>query len=174
MSKLSIQKVKSSEDRKLPIFRELEEIADRIRVRAFNLFAKRGYSEGHDLEDWLTAQREICWPAAELIEKDGKFEAHIALAGFEPEDIEVTATPRELIVKASHKNQQEQDRDEDGVKVRWSEFQSNEVYRQIDFPEDIDVARVEAEFSSGMLEIKAPKSGDKKVARKKIKVRKSA
>ncbi len=174
MSKLSIQKVKSPDDRKLPIFGELDEIADRIRVRAFNLFAKRGYSEGHDLDDWLTAQREICWPAAELIEKDDKFEAHVALAGFEPEDIEVTATPREMIVKASRKNRREQDRDEDGVKVRWSEFQSNDVYRQIDFPEDIDVAHIEAEFSSGMLGIKAPKSVGKKVARKKIKVRRSA
>lgn len=173
MSKLSIQKVKSAEDRRLPIFRELDEIADRIRVRAFNLFANRGYSEGRDLDDWLTAQREICWPAAELIEKDDKFEANVALAGFEPGDIEVTATPRELIVKASRKKEQKKDKDEEGVKVRWSEFQSNEVYRQIDFPEDVDVAKIEAEFSDGMLEIEAPKSGTrKKAARKKIKVRK--
>lgn len=174
MSKLSIQKVKSPDDRKLPIFRELDEIADRIRVRAFNLFARRGFGEGHDLDDWLTAQREICWPAAELIEKDDEFEVHVALAGFDSDDIEVTATPRELIVKASRKKEKSEDTEDEGVTVRWSEFQSNEVYRQIDFPLDVDVARIEAEFSSGMLEVEAPKARNKKVARKKIKVRKSA
>lgn len=174
MSKLNIEKVSSPDDRKLPIFREFEEIADKIRMRAFNLFSKRGYSEGHDLDDWLTAQREICWPAAELIEKDDKFEVHVALAGFESDDITVTATPRELIVKASRKREKKKDEDREGVKVRWSEFESNDVYRQIDFPANVDVAKIKADFEDGMLEIDAPKSRDSKVARKKIKVSKSA
>ena len=174
MSKMNIQKVSSPDDRKLPIFREFEEIADRIRMRAFNLFSNRGYSEGHDLDDWLTAQREICWPAAELIEEDDKFEVHVALAGFEADDITVTATPRELIVKAARKHEKKEAEDRDGTKVRWSEFQSNDVYRQIDFPADVDVAKIRADFEDGMLEIDAPKSQDGKVARKKIKVSKSA
>ena len=33
MSKLTIQKVASSEDRTLPVFKEFEEIADKIRVQ---------------------------------------------------------------------------------------------------------------------------------------------
>jgi hypothetical protein len=27
--------------------------------RAYELYAARGYEDGHDLEDWLTAEREI-------------------------------------------------------------------------------------------------------------------
>lgn len=174
MSKLSVQKVPSPEDRQLPIFQELDEIADQIRVRAYNLFAKRGFSMGHDVDDWLTAQREICWPAAELIEEDDGFLAKVALAGFEPADISVTATPRELIVKASQKRDRKEDKAEEGAKVRWSEFRSNDVYRQIEFPDDVDVGKIKAEFSKGMLEIEAPKSKDKKVARKRIKVSSAA
>lgn len=173
MSKLNVQKVPSAEDRGLPIFDEFDEIADRIRVRAFNLFANRGFSQGHDLEDWFTAQREICWPAAELVEEDDEFEVKVALAGFEPEDITVTATPRQLIVKASHKDQRTDSDDSNGTRVCWSEFHRDDVYREIAFPSDVDVGKTKAEFAKGMLEIEAPKvKGRKKPAARKKPVRK--
>lgn len=166
MSDLKVHKVPSPEDRKLPVFKEFDEIADQIRVRAYNLFANRGFSMGNEVEDWLTAEREICWPTAELVEEDDEFEIKVALAGFEPGDISVTATPREIIVKASHK----EERKEDDKKVRWSEFRSNDVYRQIALPSDIDVDKIEAEFEHGMLEIEAPKRKGKTSAAKKVKV----
>lgn len=174
MSKLTVQKVPSPEDRQLPIFQELDEIADRIRVRAYKLFANRGFSEGHELDDWLTAQRDICWPAAELVEEEDEFLVKVALAGFDPADISVTATPRELIIKASQDQDHKDDKAEKGTRVRWSEFRSNDVYRQIELPDDVDVARITAEFSKGLLEIEAPKRKNKKVARKKIKVSSAA
>ncbi len=166
MSNLKVRKVRSPKDRKLPVFKEFDEIADRIRVRAYNLFANRGFGMGNDVDDWLTAQREICWPTAELVEEDDEFEIKVALAGFEPEEISVTATPRELIVKASRKDE----RKEDDEKVHWSEFRSNDVYRQIALPSDINVNKIEAEFKHGMLEIEAPKKKGKPTAAKKIKV----
>lgn len=174
MSKIDVRTVKSEEDRSLPIFEEVEKVADQIRVRAYNLFRNRGFSEGRELDDWLTAEREICWPAAELVDEDDEFEIKIALAGFEPKDIEVTATPRELIVKASKRGKREK-RDDN---VRWSEFRSNEVFRRIALPADINVAKVEAEFEHGMLEIEAPKAAQSKRAKKparprKVKVKKS-
>lgn len=170
MSKLNIQKVPSAKDRNLPIFEELDEIADRIRVRAYKLFADRGFGQGRDLDDWLIAQREICWPAAELVEKEGEFNVKVALAGFDPGDITVTATPRELIVKASHKQDRKESEDRDGIKIRWSEFYGNNVYRQVPLPADVDVAKIKAYFEQGMLEIEAPKMKHKAPAGKKIKV----
>lgn len=170
MSKLNIQKVPTAEDRKLPIFEELEEIADQIRVRAYNLFRGRGFSTGHDLDDWLIAEREICWPAAELVEEDDEIEVKVALAGFEPKDIEITATPRELILKATHKEDRKKDEEKEGLVVHWSEFHSNDVYRRIALPAEIDVNKVSAEFERGMLEIEAPKARKKKQASKKVKV----
>ncbi|MDH3304356.1 MAG: Hsp20 family protein [Gammaproteobacteria bacterium] len=169
MSNLKVQKVRSPEDRKLPVFKEFDEIADQIRVRAYNLFANRGFSMGNDVDDWLSAQREICWPTAELVEEDDEFEIKVALAGFEPKEISVTATPREIIVKAAHNDK----RKEGDEKVRWSEFRSNDVYRQIALPSDIDVDKIEAEFEHGMLEIEAPKKKGKSAAAKKIKVTKA-
>lgn len=159
MSKLNVEKVPSAEDRSLPIFKEFNDIAEKIRVRAFNLFANRKSDKGNDMDDWLQAEREICWPTAELVEEDDEFEAKVALPGFKPEDIAVTATPRELIIKAARKHEQSGKENDDNV--RWSEFKSNNVYRRIALPSDIDVGKVSAELENGMLEIEAPKAKGK-------------
>lgn len=158
MSKLTVRKVPSIQERKLPIFDELEKVVDQIRVRAYNLFARRGFSMGNDLEDWLDAEREVCWPAAELVEEDDEFEVKVALAGFDAKDISVTATPRELIVKAARS---ESHAERESAKVRWSQFSSNDVYRYIELPADINVDKITAEYKNGVLEIEAPKSKKK-------------
>lgn len=37
-----------------------------IAVRAYEIFLKRGASHGHDLDDWLQAQRELATATAAL------------------------------------------------------------------------------------------------------------
>ncbi len=32
---------------------------EKVRVRAFELFVKRGRQTGHELDDWLTAEKEV-------------------------------------------------------------------------------------------------------------------
>jgi hypothetical protein len=36
-----------------------EQLEDRIRARAYELYESRGREDGHDLEDWLRAEEEI-------------------------------------------------------------------------------------------------------------------
>lgn len=38
---------------------------DEIACRAYELYLARGGEPGHDLEDWLQAERELCFPSAE-------------------------------------------------------------------------------------------------------------
>jgi HSP20 family molecular chaperone IbpA len=154
MPQLDVQKVSKTDDRSLPLFEELDRLADRIRVQAYNLFSRRGGDQGHALDDWINAEREFCWPSAELAELDGKYDVKVALAGFEPSEIAVTATPRELIVKASHEHRRPSQGKE--AKVRWSEFRSNDVYRRVPLPAAVDVEKVTATFKNGLLEIVAP------------------
>lgn len=156
MSEVTIQKVTKPEERTLPIFREADEFLRRIRDRAFGLFSERGFDDGHALDDWLTAEREICWPAGELAERASEFELTLALPGFEPGDVTVTATPRELIVHA--KLERTSAPGKEPGEVRWSEFRSNDVYRRIELTQDIDVQKVSASLKSGLLRIVAPKS----------------
>jgi HSP20 family protein len=77
----------------------------------------------------------------------------VALAGFEPAEIAVTATPSEVIVKASHHRKSSEGTD---TKVRWSELSSNDVYRRVPLPGAVDVEKVTATFKNGLLEIVAP------------------
>lgn len=159
MPQLDVQKVPSTEDRSLPIFAEIDRLADRIRLEAFNLFARRGGGDGHALDDWLAAERRICWPAAELLERDGALVLEVALAGFEPGDITVTATPREIIVKAAREREAKSD-GESSAEIKWSEFRSNNVMRRVELPAAVDVSKVTANLKNGLLTITAPKAAE--------------
>ena len=41
------------------ICEEAENITDRIRERAYELYQLRGQSDGHDLDDWLMAESQF-------------------------------------------------------------------------------------------------------------------
>ncbi len=44
---------------KISAHRRSEEIQEQIRQRAYELYAQRGRQDGHDLDDWLTAESEV-------------------------------------------------------------------------------------------------------------------
>lgn len=169
MSRLDVQKIPAADDRTLPIFAEFDQLADRIRLQAYNLFAHRGAGEGHALDDWLAAEREVCWPAAELAERDDEFVLDVALAGFEPGEITVSASPREILVKAAHKHERKS-AGEGEPKVRWTEFRSDDVLRRVELPSPADVDRISANFQNGLLKIVAPKAKRAAETAKKIEV----
>ncbi len=166
MSEVEIKRIPEENDRSLPIFAEFERLADRIRLEAYNLFAHRGADDGHALDDWLAAEREHCWPASELTETDGEYTLKLALAGFEPNEIDVTATPREIMVKAAHED--EASGADEKTSLRWSEFRSNDVFRRVELPAAVDVDKLKATLSNGMLEITAVKADSGKQVSRKV------
>jgi HSP20 family protein len=158
MADVTVQKAVQTEDRKLPIFEEVDQMMQRIRERAFAAFAGRGFEHGSALQDWLTAERELCWPASELVEQDQNYAFNVALAGFEPKEVKVTATPRELIVSAKTEGTRNDKQDTKSKQVCWSEFRSNNVYRRVELPADIQVDKVSASLDNGLLKVIAPKA----------------
>ena len=170
MSKVRVQTLSSDQARNLPIFLELAEIAERIRDRAYQLFEDRGFIEGHDVEDWLKAEHQVCWPPAEFVEESDEFEIKVALAGYDPDEVSVTATPTEIIVKADHASDEE---DEDFVR-HFSEFRSNRVYRRFELPAKIRTDKVEAKFKNGLLKIEAEKLAKAQPEPKRIDIQSAA
>ncbi len=160
MNEIKVQKITDEgKTPTLPVIKEMESVFDRIRARAFELSSRRGFGAGGALEDWLAAEREICWPTGELVEQGKAFILNVGLPGFEPGDISVTATPHQLLVHA--KLQSESKKEEGakkGQKVYWSEFRSNDVYRQVDLPEIIDPQSASASLHNGLLKIVATKA----------------
>lgn len=162
MSKPRLEKVASRDDRTLPIFAEFDGITDRIRQRAYDLFRTHGFGVAGEIDDWLAAEREVCWPSAELRESEEEFHCSVALAGFDADDLTVTAAPGEIIVKAEQsseagKPEKAAAEEQETETVHWSDFHYENVYRRIGLPGEIDVDGVSAEFKRGMLTITAPK-----------------
>jgi HSP20 family protein len=157
MTDITVNKVAKAEDRTLPVFAEAEKMLKRIRERAFALASGRGFGSGRALDDWLAAEREFGWPRAEFVEHDKDYALSVALAGFEPADIAVTATPRELVVHARSTATRRDEGKAKDTQVRWSEFRSNDVYRQIGLPGEVNVDKVVATLKNGVLMIVAPK-----------------
>lgn len=153
MSALDVKKLGGEGKAELTFFEEMERHFDDVRRRAFELFERRGATPGHDMDDWLQAEREILgWPAAELADKDGNYELDLTLPGFDPKDIEVTVTPDELIVHANSEEKKESKRGD----ILLSEFGANDVYRRFRVPSPIRVDEVAATIDKGILHVKAP------------------
>ncbi len=46
-------------DEKAAVVESSEQHEDKIRQRAYELYERRGGEDGHDLDDWLTAESEL-------------------------------------------------------------------------------------------------------------------
>lgn len=137
----------------LPAFHDIAQRFDRVRHRAFELFQKRDESD-QVLDDWLRAEREIFgFAGAELTETASAYELKVALPGFEARDVEITATPVEIIIHATA-HHEESGKDT----VVWTEWMSNDVYRQIRLPVAVNPDKTVATLEKGLLHITAPKA----------------
>lgn len=156
MSSVAVQKLGNDAPKTLPIFEEISKRLEEIRRRALEIFERRGCEFGRALDDWLKAEREIMghWSAAELKEYEGRYELKITLPGYEAEEVQVTATPDEIIVHAETRREKEPSEG----KVVWSEFGPNDVYRRFELPAPIDLDKTNATLENGILRIVAAKA----------------
>lgn len=155
MSKLAVQKVHSDEMQSHPVLEQLRALTDRIRQRAYEIFQGRAGADGSDLDDWLKAENDLLIiPGSDLIETDSRYELEIALPGFDAKDVEITALPDALIVRA--KNIQEQHQQNEG-NVQLSGFAEKCLFRCFELPTPIDVDNVSANLDRGLLKLTAPK-----------------
>jgi HSP20 family molecular chaperone IbpA len=141
MKELTITRVPSVEDRSLPVFAEIDQLLQAVERRAYELFEGRGCGVGRDLDDWLAAERELCGPELEVTEDEAGFRLQVPVGGFEQGDMEVTATPYELVVRASR----------DGEDKR-------ELLRRVQLATPVEVEAVTAKLKSGKLILTAPKA----------------
>src|SRR5262249_34971336 len=104
---------------------QTQEIQDRIMRRAYELFEQTGGLPGHDLEHWAQAERELVWkPAIELREVDGQLQLEAAIAGVDPKDIGIEATPDDIVLKAEIHHEH----DEQKGLVHFCEFEMGSVF----------------------------------------------
>jgi HSP20 family protein len=155
VAKVSIEK--HSEAGTLPetLWNRINTLSGEIRQRAFDLFEKRGRAAGQELDDWLQAERELVWsPPFEVIQNQDKLTVRITLPGFDAKDLEVTATPEALIVRAESTHTHEEKEGE----VQVCECSGRKLFQRVELPSAIDVDKAAASLEKGILEFSAPKA----------------
>lgn len=143
MMELTITKVSGVEDRSLPVFAEVDQLLQAVQRRAFELFEGRGCAAGRDLDDWLAAERELCGPELEVTEDDTGFRMEVPVSGFEPGDLDVTATPYELVVRASRGGEERR-----------------ALLRRVRLATPVEVEAVAATLKDGRLILTAPRASE--------------
>lgn len=142
-------------DNERPILAETEAIQSRIRQRAFELSQSRP-PDVHELYDWIAAEAEVVSvPPAELVERDGMFDVRFAVAGLNPDDVNIMVTPSQIVLKSQFSHQH----DPDTGTVHLCDFKSTTIFRSVTMPQPIDVTSVKADFEEGMLHVSAVKEG---------------
>jgi len=134
--------------------RKMEEIENRIARRAYELFASSGFTDGHDMEDWLLAESELFGRMpVEITQTDKEVMVKVGVPGFAEKDIEIRTEPRRLLISAVREEKSENKKKGETV---YSES-SDQVFRAIDLPAEVDPARIKTSLSKGELDITLPK-----------------
>ena len=131
------------------------EIARDTAQKAFEYFCDRGGELGYELEDWLRAENELLRPVpVEVTETDDAIFVNAAVAGFKPQEIEVSVEDGVLIISGATETS-EQTADANTIVREWS---SNRLYRQLPLPSDVIADKVTANLTDGMLLLTLPKA----------------
>ena len=116
----------------------LENVRQRIARRAYENFVERGAVYGHDLDNWLDAEREfIIKPFAETHTEGKDVFVEVILPKIELTNLAVHVAPGQFVISS--------DPDEDGL----------QLCEVIDLPVEISLASVDAEQLNNVIRISA-------------------
>jgi HSP20 family protein len=106
-------------------------------------------------------------PAMDLVERDGGYEIHAELPGMDEKDVEVKVTGNRVTIRGE-KREQREERDK---QYHLSERRFGAFQRSLQIPPEVDLDRIEASFSKGVLTVRLPKTQEAQKAEKKIEIR---
>ena len=140
-----------------PFIEVAREVNDLIARRAYELFESRGFAHGHDREHWLTALSEILLNVpVDITETETGLTIRADVPGFSEQDLEVRVAPRSVCITGKRQESSEQ---KEGETV-YTERRSNQIFRVLDLPSQIDTDLTEATLSGGILEITLLKAAE--------------
>lgn len=143
-------------------FRELEEMSDRLnRVFGRAPLARGAGEEGKD------TMRAFDWaPTVDIAETAEEFQIKAELPEVKKEDVKVAVDQGVLRIEGERK----QEKEEKGKKFHRIERSYGSFLRTFTLPDNIDEAKVHAEFKDGILNVRLPKGEKAKPKSIEIKV----
>ncbi|PYS11237.1 MAG: hypothetical protein DMG15_18390, partial [Acidobacteria bacterium] len=105
---------------------------------AYEIFCQRGGTATLDLEDWLTAERELLFkPEVDVEENDRTIKVRVRLGKVRPFDVQLLLTPDAMVIQGEH-----------GPIPK-------KVFRTVQFPRRIDVGKADVKYENGCLVLTA-------------------
>jgi HSP20 family protein len=134
---------------------QMEDTFSALTRRAYDIFEGTGRAFGRDLDNWLQAERELLHTVpVNLTESDAAFEVKAEVPGFTEKDIEIGVEPRRLIITGKRETKKE---DKKGKTV-YAESSSDQIFRRLDLPAEVDADKVAATLKNGILHLTLPKA----------------
>lgn len=125
--------------------------------RAHEIFERKGWTHGHDLDDWFEAQEELFVPMrGEVVESEFSLEWIAEVGGFHASDLEVHVEPHRLVILGRRMARGTPYRSEPTV----HRDHEKEIYRVIDLPVEVDPVMVTANIENGVLKVFLLKAGN--------------
>lgn len=129
----------------------MKSIHGKIRARAF----QQQHGEGHELEDWLAAEREVLYsPRCILTETPDEIHLQAAVPCMDAKSLQVDVMPHSITIEG----RMAKTKACLGEKIHLREFGAEQVLRQLDLPARINPKRAKATLENGVLDITARKS----------------
>lgn len=157
---LSVRESEAAEPVKVVPAPELSErlnrTRERIALRAYEIFERRGRADGQNLDDWLRAESELLHrlPHTTAETKDA-FVVFAELPGsWKADELVIGVEPNRLIVSGERKTQVTYS-DRSGTHM---EDRMQSILRVLDLTINIDTSRATANLSGRTLEIVIPKT----------------
>jgi len=147
------------------LIERFNKVYDQIANRAFSIFESDGLF-GHDLENWFKAETQLFHPVhVNVTEADRTVTVDAEVPGFEVKDLEVTLEPQRLVISGKRETKEETKKG----KTVYNEQCSNEIFRAIALPAEVDASKATATLKNGVLELQAPKSAKATTSRVEVK-----
>jgi HSP20 family protein len=156
-----------------PIFVEAEKLLEQMKEfsqsvarRAYEYFEARGREFGHDLEDWFRAESELMRRVpVEINEADSQITVRAEVPGFAANEIKVSVEPQRLVISGKSEETTEEKKEQ----TLLSEFRSNQFYRELRLPAEVDPSKTTAVLKDGVLELVFAKGAESKAVNVEVK-----
>lgn len=128
--------------------------SERIANRAYEFFAASGFTNGHDRDDWLKAERELLKPVAlGFLDATDEVIVTANVSGFDAKELSIYVNGSHLVIEGKHeridkKNEKEGETDRG---------ESRQIYRVVQLPASVVAKNAQAKLKNGVLELKLPK-----------------
>jgi HSP20 family molecular chaperone IbpA len=129
---------------------------DAIARRAFEIFERNGGPAGRDWENWFQAESELFHPThVEVAEADDVLTLKAEVPGFSEKDLQVSLEPRRVTITGKRET-----REAKKQRTLYTRQCSNEIFRVIDLPKEVDLTArgIKASYGQGVLTITLPEA----------------